>query len=157
MRELGSELELLDLEVIGEQYDALRKQGVIADLSEQTQDIVIDTALTVLGFPIREVQECGCVTMHGPFSSVIPVEQRANTAVKRYASGYDYLRHVGDPDRYLAFVQSSEYIPAMVAIGCLTATLEERGRILRENREATMPGKLQVSHTTEHDTDKRVA
>jgi|SRR6185437_78352 len=136
MSEIGSDLELLSLDSVGAYYTELSERGVVsATLDETMQTAVVEAAYMAISAPIGKRQECGCVEVHTPFTSVITVQDRARLAVTNFAAQYDYLQQILSPDEYLRFVQSSGFIPALTAVGSLTAALEERGRMLRANRE----------------------
>lgn len=136
MSELGTDLELLSLDGVGAYFSELSEQGLVsASLDETMQSAVVESAYMAISAPMGERQDCGCVTVHTPFTSAVSVEDRARLAVNSFAAQYEYLRLILSPEDYLKFVQTSGFIPALTAVGSLTAALEERGRMLRADRE----------------------
>lgn len=136
MSELGTDLELLSLDGVGAYFSELSEQGLVsASLDETMQSAVVEAAYMAISAPLGERQDCGCVTVHTPFTSAVSVEDRARLAVNNFAAQYEYLRLILTPEDYLKFVQTSGFIPALTAVGSLTAALEERGRMLRADRE----------------------
>lgn len=136
MSELGTDLDLLSLDRVGAYYAELSEQGVVSNsLDETMQSAVVEAAYMAISAPLGERKECGCVEVHTPFTAAVSVQDRARLAVTSFAQQYEYLKLILSPDDYLQFVQTSGFIPALTAVGSLTAALEERGRILRADRE----------------------
>lgn len=127
-----SNADILSTASMSAYYLELAEQGAIPLVSEVTQEAIFDAAHFALTATVPEQLACGCIKTHGLFSPAVSLQTRAQIAVEGLLAMYETHLDLDDPERYLAFVNNREFLPAMIAVGSLTAAIEERGRLMRE-------------------------
>jgi hypothetical protein len=109
----------LSRETVSTYLGTLVEEGKVSKLSHNTKEAVIDTAHVVLSLTAEEMG------LSDPGDNEPLLRERAGIASEMFLGLYAPWLDSDNPEVYVRFVNDPEFLPALTAVGCLAAALEE--------------------------------
>jgi hypothetical protein len=117
-------------EEVAGQLDTLIAQGKVHNLSLSTHSTAVEVAQFALTSIVTEAEEANVLGVGS--DKQLMVNRTARLAVETFLSLYEPWLDPDDPEGYLEFVSDPEFVPAVVAVGCLAAGVHERYHLEQE-------------------------